>query len=118
SVTDTYLGYMNWGTVAANKSLTIGSTAAGNLAINTASTILNKNVNFISGGDITLATTAIAHAGATASSLGMYAYGNIILNSAITAAASALTILLDSDYDANTSGYINVAAAITSNGGN
>ncbi|OGR82765.1 MAG: hypothetical protein A2901_00455 [Elusimicrobia bacterium RIFCSPLOWO2_01_FULL_54_10] len=113
-LTDTFLTYITWGT---SSTLTIGGTTAGNIAINSASTILNQSVTFLTGGDITLATTALAHAGASAATLTMQAYGTITTTSAITAATSALTILLYSDFDANASGTISIGAGVQSNGG-
>ena len=114
ALTDTFLTYITWG---ASSTLTIGGTAAGNIAINTSSTILNQSVTFLTGGDITLATTALAHAGASAATLTMQAYGSITTTSAITATTSALTILLYSDFDANASGSISIGAGVSSNAG-
>jgi len=117
SLDDTTLGYIHWGTAAGGKSLTIGSTASGNLAIDTASTILNKSVNFISGGNISLANTTLAHAGGSASTLGMYANGNVTIGKNISASGSALNVIIQSDVDANAAGATTLSDNITTGGG-
>jgi len=47
----------------------------------------------------------------------MRAYGDITTTSAITAATSALTVLLYSDFDDNASGTISIGAGVSSNAG-
>lgn len=109
----------DWDTGITGGVFTIGGISAGNISIvpNNGSSVLNKNVTYLTGGNITLGTTALDHSGATPTTLNMLAYGNITTTSAITASTSALTINLHSDYDANASGAISIGAGVSSNGG-
>lgn len=114
ALSDAYLGYLTWGT---SNTLTIGSTSSGDIEVNTASTILNQSVALLTGGSITLVTTDFAHAGATAATLNVLAYEDILMSANITAATSALTVNLHSDYDGNGSGTLDITEGIASNGG-
>ena len=116
SLTEPILQRLNWGTAATGKTLTLGATYAADLAVNTTSTILNKNVTLLTGTDILIATNAFTHAGASSSTLTALAYGNIRVSTAITALNTPLGVVLQADYDANSSGFIAIASTITTNG--
>ena len=99
-----------------------GAVATSNLSTATIDTALNAGTNvtittggdaFANVGDITV-NNAIAAAGTGA--LTLSSYRDIILNAGITLAGGALT--LRADNAANSSGYIKIAGAISTSGGN
>ncbi len=82
-------------------------------------TLLNQgtDVSFTATGNITVSNAFTKSAGANAT-MSMYANKNIIVNASITSSSGTLGMLLNSDRDADSSGYIDIEAALTSNGGN
>jgi len=115
SLTDTYLGYFTFGS---GKTFTIGDSSAGAMDINSANTLLNTgNVNYISGGAITVDGAISKTAGGT-DTLTLEAGTNITQSAAISGASGyALNVVMDSS-NSGTSGYIDSAANITTWGGN
>ncbi len=67
-------------------------------------------------GDITVVNSVTKASGGD-TTLTMYANGNIIVSAGVTSSSGKLNMLLNSDRDADSSGYINISGAITSNGG-
>jgi hypothetical protein len=66
--------------------------------------------------DITV-SNAVTKASGGDTTLTMYAGENIIVNADVISSSNKFNLLLNSDRDANSSGYINIAGALTSNGG-
>ncbi len=72
---------------------------------------------FAGNGDITVANGIAKSAGSDAT-LTLSAYRDILVNAPISSTSGKLNMLFQADNHANSSGYIDIAAALTSNGGN
>ncbi len=118
SITDTYLPYLSGG------NLVFGSTTTGALTINTTKNFADKNVTFISGGDINLAGNLTKATGSGTATYLFQANGNIYNTNSggVQSTSGQLNITFDSDYDqlVTPGGYISLsgAATINTNGGN
>ena len=118
NLSDTALGDLT------GASYQFGSTATGNVDINTGSSIANKNLTFISGGTIYIdksgdtSPTALTDSGSSTTTLTFEAGTDIVTAGAITASGTgAMNVLMDSD-TANGGGAISIGGNITTNGGN
>ena len=114
-----YLGYITYA-----NTLTFGNTSAGALDINTASTIANKNLTFISNATIYLdksgdtSPTALTDSGSSNTTLTMQAGTDIVTAGAITDSGTGkLNVVMDADY-ALGGGAINIGGNITTLSGN
>jgi len=106
NISDAYMAMFNAG------SFEFGAANSGLLTISTAYDFGNKSVSFISGADISMAST-LTRTGNGATSLS--AFRNISTSAAITTQNGALT--LRSNNTGAGSGYINAGGAINTNGG-
>ncbi|MDQ3075968.1 MAG: hypothetical protein M3Q34_02475 [bacterium] len=97
--------------VASSSCVVNTTTIAGYLDAGTSVSFTTTN------GNITVSNAIAKTAGGNAT-ISMYASGNIIVSASISSTTGTLGILMNADRDANTSGYVNIAAALTSLGGN
>ena len=111
-----------------------GSATTSDILNTTIDTALNAGTNVYlttggdaetgpNGGQITVSNPIIATTGTSGStgSLTLSAYSNIVVNAAITLGGAGVTggaLTLQADNQANQSGYINISANVTTNGGN
>jgi hypothetical protein len=116
-VTTTHLNMFTWGSAAAGKSLTIGSTSAGNITVVTTSTIFDKSVNFVSSGNVVLSGSSLTHAGGNAATLGIQAAGSVVISTSIVASGSGLAVSLQADSDNEGTGSIAINSGLLTNGG-
>ncbi len=90
-----------------------GSTGAGNLTVNTTTNFVDRNVSFLSGGNITVAGNLAKTSGAGTVNYLLQAIGNVILNAAISATSGQAALNLEAG--GNVSG--SAGGTIATNGG-
>ena len=123
NIDNTTLGNLTAGSTYIFGSVLTGAGAAntGDVTITTTRDFGTKNVTFVSGNDINLAGTLTKATGAGTANYILQAYGNIYNTSSavVTATTGAINLTLQSDYNANNDGAINLSGGtFYTNGGN
>lgn len=122
NVDNTTLGYINGASYVFGALITgSGSTSTGDVTVNTTKDFVNKNVTFISGNNINLAGTLTKATGTGTANYLFQSKGSFYNTNtaAIQATTGALNVTLQSDYDGNSDGAVNITGGgIASNGGN
>ena len=122
NLNNTTLGYINGASYVFGALVTgNGATSTSNLTVGTTKDFADKNVTFISGQDINLATTLTKATGTGTANYIFRANRNIYnsSNAGVSATAGAINLTLQSDYDSNDDGAILLnGGSISTNGGN
>lgn len=122
NISDTQLGYLSAASYIFGSTTTAsGASNTGDVTINTGYDFGTKNVTFISGGNISLASTLTKASGAGTATYLLRANGAITATggAAITSTSGALNLTLDSDYDTSGGEGISLnGGTFNTNGGN
>ena len=122
NLNNTTLGYINGASYVFGALVTgNGTTSTSNLTVGTTKDFADKNVTFISGQDINLATTLTKATGTGTANYIFRANRNIYnsSNAGVSATTGSINLTLQSDYDSNDDGAILLnGGSIFTNGGN